>query len=641
MLGQIDRFGMTARPQYGTKIVLSGSRREGFHLKGSDWDFMAWPFNHKLICTPDQASHYDSNFYTLILMENCSEQPGFVMLQLLSPSNDANVRQSCAIRKNKCYIKSSTYREKSLTRLNFHRIIHGPCATGKIGEYEFDSAYCFRSDFWPITADEFKTRCRQQGWPAPNVLDDIIGDGCHVVPIGQKGSSNEDSEWRMSFSAAELKLVHCMNHTQFMCYGLLKVFLKEALDIVDVKGQSLLCSYFMKTVLFWVIQSNKKFEWSPANLLSGFWMCFKGLLSNVRKGCLPNFFIPDNNMFRSKIFGHSQELLCSRLGELYDIGIACLLRCSSIRYFFLQTIFHKEAVISTEESDILPVSAAQFEIVKQSDMLREIVKCSCFTIRACFQFNRHFHQITPLMLMASPGQGLTFEVVTSDIVRSIANHLLKFPANNKLKLKLCRSCEALLRLRIHLGCLSESVYLAFFYCLTGENQKARTILETLMKDITRPGVIHNDEIFILAQNEMLGGQPFYDVMKKATMTIQIYNEDLIIKELEPEQREANRNILHIPPYILALMLLIVCNHCNLPKQQEVLHELYFLLNFNAERYVCSHLMDISWQILGICQQICGDHQGTILSYQKSLQQKPFHEIQKATHWRIQDARSKI
>jgi hypothetical protein len=426
-----------------------------------------------------------------------------------------------------------------------------------------------------------------------------------------------------------------------MCYALLKILLKEALDVADANGQSLLCSYFIKTVLFWVIQSNGSFEWSPANLLSGFWMCFKGLLSCVQKGYLPNFFIPDNNMFRSKIVGHSQELLSSRLGELHSIGIACLLHCSSVQDFFMQAILHKEYVVSTEESDILPVPIIQFEVVKQADMIREIFRRYCSNIRTCFLFNRGFLDVTPLMLMASPAQGLPFEVVTSDIVRYLAYHLSKFQVNNKLKLKLCRSCEALLKLRNRFGCLSEGIYLALFYCVTGENQKARLILQTVLKNITKRDVIHNDRVFMLIYIEALGGQSFQDIMKKGTMTIHIYNEDLIIKELEPEQREANRNILHIPPYIMALMLLIVCNHGDLPKQQEVLHKLYFLLNFYAERYVCSHLMDISWQILGICQQICGDHQGAILSYQKSLEQQPFHEIQKATHWRIQDAHSEI
>ncbi|XP_048749562.1 uncharacterized protein LOC125661559 [Ostrea edulis] len=638
MLNNVDRFGVARRPYFGMKTVMSGSRTEGFDLKESDWDFMSWPFNHKLISNFNQVVDYDIDGYTLILMENCEDRPGFVLLQLLTLTNDDHVHQSCVIRDNKYYIKSSKFRENMLTRISLHPILHGPCASGTIGDFEFDSAYCFRSDYWPPIADQFIDRCRARGWPARNVLEDIIGDGCHAVPIGLKGSPQEDSEWRMSFSAAELKLVHSMNHTQFICYALLKVFLKEALAIEDVNGQPLLCSYFMKTTLFWVIQSNSNFEWSPPNLLSGFWMCFKGLLASVQRGYLPNFFIPENNMFRSKIHGHSQELVCSRMYELYNIGIACLLHCPSVRDFFMQAILHREFVVSTAETDI--VSTVEFETVKQIDMLREILRCCCSSMRICFMVNRSFLGFSSSIDLST--SGLVFEVLSSDLVRYIANHLWKFPANNRLKLKLCRSCEALLKLRVRFGCLSETVYLALFYCISGENQKALPILETLRRDITQPYVIHNDRMYVQTFiSGILGGRSFMGIMKKATLTIHIYDEEMIIKELEPEQREAKKNHLQVPPYIMTLMLLIVCNHGNSQKQQEVLHELYDLLHSNIGRYVRNQLRDISWQILGICQQICGDHKGALLSYQESLRQEPFHEMQEATKTRMQDARSRI
>jgi hypothetical protein len=124
------------------------------------------------------------------------------------------------------------------------------------------------------------------------------------------------------------------------------------------------------------------------------------------------------------------------------------------------------------------------------------------------------------------------------------------------------------------------------------------------------------------------------------MTIFVH-KDMTLKELEAEKREASTEMLHIPPAVMTLMLLIVCNHGNLQKQQEVLHELYFLVHFGDGLSVYKHLGDISWQILGICQQICGDHMGALSSYLHSLDQEPFHQIQKATHRRISNARRHI
>lgn len=44
--------------------------------------------------------------------------------------------------------------------------------------------------------------------------------------------------------------------------------------------------------------------------------------------------------------------------------------------------------------------------------------------------------------------------------------------------------------------------------------------------------------------------------------------------------------------------------------------------------------DISRQLLGIGQQICGDHVGALISFQRSLDENPFHKIQIATYFRM-------
>jgi hypothetical protein len=105
--------------------------------------------------------------------------------------------------------------------------------------------------------------------------------------------------------------------------------------------------------------------------------------------------------------------------ELSDLENKCLLRFPSFLDFFLRAKLHK-GLISTEESDITPTSAIQMEIIRQSNLLREFFTLFCSSIRACFFFNRHFLGKVPLLLMASPSQGLAFEVITSDIVRSIS-----------------------------------------------------------------------------------------------------------------------------------------------------------------------------------------------------------------------------
>ncbi|XP_061190736.1 uncharacterized protein LOC133198743 [Saccostrea echinata] len=251
----------------GFDRMMSGSRREGFRLVASDHDCMFWLPGHKVICYLSQVSLYRIPRHTVILMESDDLPPGFTRLNLMSPSNDVKVRSSCVAINNSVYISSTLFRDNHLLFLrtwNFASLSnpHAPCV---------HCVFCFRSHHWPAKALPWIQRCRQQGWPSEVVISDILSAGFHVVPIGSTPESSQ--EWRISFSCAEQKLVYAMNRCQFLCYGLFKTFLKEVINFHD--NLPVLCSYFTKTAVLWVIQTNNFLTWTPENLLPCFWECFK------------------------------------------------------------------------------------------------------------------------------------------------------------------------------------------------------------------------------------------------------------------------------------------------------------------------------------------------------------------------------
>ena len=214
----------------------------------------------------------------------------------------------------------------------------GPCTSGKLGTQEFDFAYSLQCDIWPTNAQGCIRRLHQSGWPSHDTVLSIVNDGVLFVPIGAKQSIFENTEWRMSFSLAKKKLIHSMNHTQFLCYGLLKIFLKEAIDAnPGVKG--LMCSYLLKTALFWEITTTSN-QWNRYTLLSGFWNCFHRLLQWVSCCYCPNFFIPQNNMFAGKIEGTNRDKLIQHLVALHSEGYRCLLRCRTLSHH-MWLIIHK------------------------------------------------------------------------------------------------------------------------------------------------------------------------------------------------------------------------------------------------------------------------------------------------------------
>ena len=94
----------------------------------------------------------------------------------------------------------------------------------------------------------------------PDVVNDIVRSGCHFLPIGNKYGDHGDNEWRVSFSQAEQKLLYIMNHTQFLTYGLLKLFMKDMNSRLS-ENEKLLCSYHIKTAIFWAIQQNTIAYW--------------------------------------------------------------------------------------------------------------------------------------------------------------------------------------------------------------------------------------------------------------------------------------------------------------------------------------------------------------------------------------------
>ncbi|XP_078340704.1 uncharacterized protein LOC144627464 [Crassostrea virginica] len=278
--------------------MVSGSWREGFRFADSDFDAMFWLNDNQVLWDFSQSSLYNTHRYTLILCDSSESPPGFTLLWLPLEEAGRRVLSSCVRINGALYISSAMYRHNICTLMP-NSTVHGPCSSGiRDGVLEYDTAPCFVSNFWPPSASSWTDRCHS--WPPHQVVDEIVRSGCHFVAIGHKLGNHADNEWRISFSQAEQKLVYAMNHTQFLTYGLLKLFLKD-FNRGKTEEEKLLCSYHMKTAIFWAIQRNTISHWCPQNLLAGFWVCYKILLKWVYEGVCPNFFIPENNMFLNKM----------------------------------------------------------------------------------------------------------------------------------------------------------------------------------------------------------------------------------------------------------------------------------------------------------------------------------------------------
>ncbi|XP_078322088.1 uncharacterized protein LOC144621922 [Crassostrea virginica] len=620
-------------------IILSGSVGEGFRLKGSDIDLMFWTNDHRVIWDMSQFEYYYTANKTLILSDNFGSPPGFTLLVLLTPTTDRKTQLACVPVNDRLYISSSLFRRVAHGHVFPGSIIHGPCESGELpGKVEYDYASCFACDFWPPSAFSWVHRCNS--WPCREVVDDIVRNGCHFVPIGHPVGLHEHEEWRISFSIAENKLVHSMNHCQFLTYGLLKIFLKEVIDNQSNETKKLLCSYHMKTVIFWVIQQNVVPIWCPQNLLAGFWVCFKLLIKWVYEGICPNFFIPQNNLFLSKVHGSAQRSLFLQLHCLYEKGLVSLLQSSSIKSYIYHVLYNPRLSICTNEDrmksecdhDIELFQAISYNV--QPKKPRNLNKCIkvLHTVGQMIGSPRSQYQI------------LTLQKNTSDILQSMAFILNNMYTNTGLNKQMYiadrMSCH-MLKLAAKFGFVSDMMYIAMFYYKTFRYMEALYITETIKVKLAQPGLMYkiyvNQEIY----TEVVGGQSWSTKMRQAVAddiildTCICYNNELTLEQQSAFQYQ--KDALLIPLFVMLHFVEFLCyRHTDTALAQATLEDLQFLVYHDQGVLVPEHLRDISWDVLGICHQMTGNLQAALHSYQQSLTQFQFNSIQNATEMRIHD-----
>ncbi|XP_062592537.1 uncharacterized protein LOC134253978 [Saccostrea cucullata] len=632
--------------------MLSGSHREGFRLKGSDIDEMYWRNDQRVIWELSQSQYYNTRRHEPILCDCSDSPPGFTLLYLLSPSMYIEIQEACVRMNNRYYISSSKHRQifLSVVSLPYKLTPHGPCVSGTFGTQEFDQAYCFVSDFWPPSASSWIDRCHS--WPPPHVVDDIVKNGCHFVAIGHKLGNHEDHEWRISFSLAEQKLVYVMNHCQFLTYGLLKLFLTEIINN-EVSDDKLLCSYHMKTTVFWVIQQNTIPHWCPQTLLGSFWVCFKLILKWVYEGVCPNFFIPGNNMFLSKIHGIKQQQLFRRLSELYEKGLAFLLHSPSIRSFIIDVLYNPRNSICTNDHTLI----SEFEFDK--NVIEEIQRHCLIPAKLDIQklCIRYLHTIEQMIgsHLLTQYQVIMLQKFTATFLQFTAFklHMETYTSDNKLRYRVDKMSCRMLKLTAMFGCIADMLYIAMYYYKTLRYMEALSILEMIKVKLAQPYAMYmvmymgyvDTEMYIKVvwgqstkMRQAVAEVPWSTKIRQAGI-IRLDNEIHYISELIPEQQSTLQNhrfSLIVPPCILLYMLEILCyRHVDTMRAQTALDDLQTLVHYDQGQFIPLHLRDISWQILGICQQVTGNLQAALYSYQQSLRQIPYNNIQTATEMRIQ------
>ena len=169
----------------------------------------------------------------------------------------------------------------------------------------------------------------------------IADFGFHLVAVGHPNSATKLLEWRISFSIAERTLVWSFSHVQMQCYALMKIILKQFIKVRCSPENQVLCSYFIKTFLFWKYETTEANFWREDNLRE----CINFLLAEfykcIREGVLNHYFIPRFNLLSVKLTPAAKRELLQLFDIVIESDISILKDCDCLQKtwsIFLQII---------------------------------------------------------------------------------------------------------------------------------------------------------------------------------------------------------------------------------------------------------------------------------------------------------------
>lgn len=210
--------------------------------------------------------------------------------------------------------------------------------------------------------------------------------------------------------------------------------------------------------------------------------------------------------------------------------------------------------------------------------------------------------------------------------------------NNKEVYKRDKISLNVFKLLTKFGYVSDTLYIAMFYYKTLRYRDTLAVIEKTKVNFAQPHLairrIHTERY-----NYAVRGLP-WSTKIRLTLTNRLGNVIFYIPELISEQmssRDMNRCSLMISPFIMLHFLeFLSCRRNDSMRAQAALENLQVLVQNEHLGLVQQDIRDISWEILGIIQEMSGDIPAAKYSFQQSFRHNSVIEIQSATRKRIRD-----
>src|SRR6218665_203350 len=269
---------------YNYRAFFAGSSSEipaaYFLTKPTDFDLMMYRTD---VCAVPKNAQPPRNFRGEVLtIESRCPSVGFVRLKNLKLSTESD----------------QDYQRHPQTFA--YNNVNGPAVTFDVGwsTLTFDKVHSVICPYWPQEAHEWRTRYRKHGWPSKDLINQIVSEGCFLVGKSHPfcKDDDDDTQWRYSFSKAEMRLVASWTDSQKYVYHVLRIMRSELVKYSADKNKTAICTYHFKTQMFWACEEKPAEFWEDCNLLTCICELLKDMEQRFTSGDFPNYFLPDCNI---------------------------------------------------------------------------------------------------------------------------------------------------------------------------------------------------------------------------------------------------------------------------------------------------------------------------------------------------------
>ena len=365
----------------------------------------------------------DATQSNLFLMSTENVRPCFAMLRSVRPIGGRHLLNACQDIDNSLYLSSYLYvhnasESHKKSKLHIATTTQGPSIEGwgpymdrsQPGQDNVHSIHC---SFWPDAASEWQSRKREHMWPSRCDIKTIVDFGFHLVPVGHPHSDTNMMEWRISFSVAERTLVWSFNHIQMQCYAVMKLILKEFINPHCSPPCRVLCSYFIKTFLFWEYEEIDPSYWCKERFRECIMRLFSDFCECLRLRSLKHYFIPSFNLLSVKMTDEAQKELMRIFDIIFQSDISIIKDCKTLNKVWIEylnretdtadvAITVKKNLLRNDLCMMDAIDDLQYEVLKLPRLNHNFRGLFTFTRQFIYHFRMHhtvYKTYLPLFVM--------------------------------------------------------------------------------------------------------------------------------------------------------------------------------------------------------------------------------------------------